>query len=70
VDSLKTIEQLKQDAQGTALQYVDEVFNKVVCRNAYESEFHQAVKEIFDSLIPDFAKHPKNTSSTIFLKES
>jgi glutamate dehydrogenase (NADP+) len=59
VDSLKTIEQLKHDAQGTALQYVDEVFNKVVCRNAYESEFHQAVKEIFDSLIPVFAKHPK-----------
>lgn len=56
---MKTIEQLKHDVQGAALQYVDEVFNKVVCRNAYESEFHQAVKEIFDSLIPVFAKHPK-----------
>ncbi|WHY00675.1 NADP-specific glutamate dehydrogenase [Neobacillus sp. DY30] len=62
---MKTIEQLKHDAQGAALQYVDEVFNKVVYRNAYESEFHQAVKEIFDSLIPVFAKHPKYIEQNI-----
>jgi glutamate dehydrogenase (NADP+) len=59
VGNLKTIEQLKHDNQSAALHYVNEVFNKVICRNAYESEFHQAVREIFDSLIPVFKKHPK-----------
>lgn len=62
---MKTIEQIKHDAQGEALQYVDEVFNKVVFRNAYEAEFHQAVREIFDSLIPVFAKHPKYMEQNI-----
>ncbi|MEH7011119.1 NADP-specific glutamate dehydrogenase [Neobacillus niacini] len=62
---MKTIEQLKQDKQGTALHYVDEVFNTVMCRNSFESEFHQAVKEIFDSLIPVFTKHPKYMEHSI-----
>ncbi|PAE43650.1 NADP-specific glutamate dehydrogenase [Bacillus sp. 7884-1] len=62
---MKTIEQLKQDNQSTALQYVDEVFNTVMCRNPYESEFQQAVKEIFDSLIPVFTKHPKYMEQSI-----
>jgi glutamate dehydrogenase (NADP+) len=65
VGNLKTIEQLKQDNQSTALQYVDEVFNTVMCRNPYESEFQQAVKEIFDSLIPVFTKHPKYMEQSI-----
>ena len=65
MDNVKTIEQLKQDNQSTALQYVDEVFNKVMCRNPYESEFQQAVKEIFDSLIPVFTKHPKYMEQSI-----
>ncbi len=42
-----------------AKEYVDAVYQKVTERNAGENEFHQAVKEIFDSLIPVFAKHPK-----------
>jgi glutamate dehydrogenase (NADP+) len=65
VGNLKTIEQLKQDNQSTALHYVDEVFNTVMCRNPYESEFQQAVKEIFDSLIPVFTKHPKYMEQSI-----
>jgi glutamate dehydrogenase (NADP+) len=65
VGNLKTIEQLKHDNQSAALQYVDEVFNTVMCRNPYESEFQQAVKEIFDSLIPVFAKHPKYIEHSI-----
>lgn len=65
MDNVKTIEQLKQDNQSTALQYVDEVFNSVMCRNPYESEFQQAVKEIFDSLIPVFTKHPKYMEQSI-----
>jgi glutamate dehydrogenase (NADP+) len=43
----------------SAKDYVDEVYAKVLERNPGESEFHQAVKEIFDSLVPVFAKHPK-----------
>ncbi|MFP7298495.1 NADP-specific glutamate dehydrogenase [Neobacillus niacini] len=62
---MKTIEQLKQDNQSTALQYVDEVFTTVMNRNPYESEFQQAVKEIFDSLIPVFTKHPKYMKQSI-----
>lgn len=42
-----------------ATQYVQEVYEMVVKRNPYESEFHQAVKEILESLTPVFAKQPK-----------
>ncbi|MEH7248378.1 NADP-specific glutamate dehydrogenase [Neobacillus niacini] len=62
---MKTIEQIKQDNHSEALQYVNEVFNTVMCRNPYESEFQQAVKEIFDSLIPVFEKHPKYMEQSI-----
>ena len=33
--------------------------NKLKRRNPNEPEFHQAVKEIFESLIPVFDKHPQ-----------
>jgi len=39
-------------------QYVQQVFEAVKKRNPNESEFHQAVKEILDSLAPVFDKHP------------
>lgn len=42
-----------------AKQYVDDVYEIVKKRNPGESEFHQAVQEIFESLTPVFAKHPK-----------
>ncbi|WP_256757995.1 NADP-specific glutamate dehydrogenase [Cohnella sp. WQ 127256] len=46
--------------QSTAAkQYVQTVYEAVIKRNPHESEFHQAVKEILDSLTPVFAKHPK-----------
>ncbi|KIL49340.1 NADP-specific glutamate dehydrogenase [Jeotgalibacillus soli] len=54
-----TTVQIQQDAMQTAKDYVSEVFEAVKKRNPNESEFHQAVKEIFDSLVPVFAKHPK-----------
>jgi glutamate dehydrogenase (NADP+) len=44
------------ETQGT--QYVQQVFETVKKRNPNESEFHQAVKEILDSLAPVFDKHP------------
>ncbi|WP_404316526.1 NADP-specific glutamate dehydrogenase [Bacillus lumedeiriae] len=42
-----------------AKDYVNGVYNAVQRRNPSEDEFHQAVKEIFDSLVPVFAKYPK-----------
>ena len=32
------------------MSYVDEVINQVVEQNPTESEFHQAVKEVLDSI--------------------
>lgn len=40
-------------------EYVDRVFAKVKATNAHETEFLQAVEEVFDSLIPVFDKYPK-----------
>ncbi|MBO5228443.1 MAG: NADP-specific glutamate dehydrogenase, partial [Lachnospiraceae bacterium] len=32
------------------MSYVDEIYEKVVAKNPSETEFHQAVKEVLDSL--------------------
>ena len=56
---MHTLENIRHTGSETAKNYVNEVFETVKGRNAYESEFHQAVKEIFDSLVPVFAKNPK-----------
>ncbi|MFJ5717111.1 NADP-specific glutamate dehydrogenase [Neobacillus sp. NPDC093127] len=56
---MQTIEDVKQSGTQAARDYVNDVFETVKNRNAFESEFQQAVKEIFDSLVPVFAKHPK-----------
>ncbi|MBP1962639.1 NADP-specific glutamate dehydrogenase [Paenibacillus aceris] len=47
------------DNDTVAREYVHGVYETVVKRNPYENEFHQAVKEILESLIPVLAKHPK-----------
>jgi glutamate dehydrogenase (NADP+) len=52
---LEKVLDLKLEA---AKGYVDDVFNMVQLRNPNENELHQAVKEVFDSLIPVLAKHP------------
>lgn len=39
--------------------YVNEIFETVKKRNSGESEFHQAVKEVLDSLVPVLEKHPE-----------
>ena len=39
--------------------YVDRVYEHVVEKNPSQPEFHQAVKEVFDSLKPVFEKEPK-----------
>ncbi|MEF9935446.1 MAG: NADP-specific glutamate dehydrogenase [Clostridium sp.] len=42
-----------------AREHINEVFEKVVKRNPNELEFHQAVKEVLDSLIPVLEKNPE-----------
>lgn len=48
-----------------AEQYVETVYETVKRRNPGEPEFHQAVKEIFDSLIPVFVKEPRYMKEAI-----
>lgn len=43
----------------TSRTYIDSVFAQVVARNANEPEFQNAVKEVFESLVPYFEKHPE-----------
>ncbi len=42
-----------------AQQYCDELYAKVVARNANEPEFHQTVKEVLNSLVPVLEKRPE-----------
>lgn len=42
-----------------ARQYVNYVYEEVTKRNANEPEFHQAVKEVLNSLVPVLEKHPE-----------
>ncbi|HWR39902.1 MAG TPA: NADP-specific glutamate dehydrogenase [Patescibacteria group bacterium] len=42
-----------------AKQYCNELYQRVVERNANEPEFHQAVKEVLESLVPVLEKHPE-----------
>ncbi|MED1441893.1 NADP-specific glutamate dehydrogenase [Aeribacillus composti] len=49
---------MKQSELENAKQYVNDVFQSVQEKNPNEPEFLQAVKEIFDSLVPVFAQHP------------
>ncbi|MBN6187248.1 NADP-specific glutamate dehydrogenase [Aneurinibacillus sp. BA2021] len=62
---MATLQEIKKDELQIARAYVDEVYETVKKRNPNESEFHQAVKEIFDSLVPVFAKHPAYMDSGI-----
>ena len=41
------------------------VFEEVVKRNLAETEFHQAVREVFESLGPVVAKHPEYAESSV-----
>jgi glutamate dehydrogenase (NADP+) len=56
---LKVVNAISEQNHNAAKQYVQSVYESVIKRNPHESEFHQAVKEIVDSLVPVFAKHPK-----------
>ncbi|MFC5711930.1 NADP-specific glutamate dehydrogenase [Thalassorhabdus alkalitolerans] len=55
---MTTFQAVKQDELEITKQYVDDVFEIMRRRNPNEQEFHQAVKEIFDSLVPFLAENP------------
>ena len=42
-----------------------DVYDEVLTRNPGETEFHQAVREVLDSLGPVVAKHPEYTDSAV-----
>src|SRR4030042_4712603 len=44
---------------------IQAVYEQVLARNAGEVEFHQAVKEVLDSLRPVLKKHPEYVESAI-----
>ncbi|MFE1627398.1 NADP-specific glutamate dehydrogenase [Brevibacillus reuszeri] len=56
---MATVQEIDQDRLQTAKDYVHDVYEAVRKRNPGEYEFHQAIKEIFDSLVPVFVKQPK-----------
>ncbi|REB06452.1 NADP-specific glutamate dehydrogenase [Sporosarcina sp. BI001-red] len=53
------------DVQKRSNDYVHQVYEQVKRRNANETEFLQATREIFDSLRPVFAQHPEYITSGI-----
>lgn len=62
---MKTLEKVQHSHTENAIKYVQEVYETVKVRNANESEFHQAVKEVFDSLVPVLVKNPQYIKQAI-----
>ena len=48
------------------MSYTEEVYERVVAQNPGEPEFHQAVKEVLDSLKVVIDKMKKNTAACPF----
>ncbi len=44
---------------GRTMSSIDALYDKVVLKNPGEKEFHQAVKEVLESLAPAMEKHPE-----------
>ena len=51
------------------MSYVDEVLEKVVAKNPAEPEFHQAVKEVLESLRVVVEANEEKFRKTLFLKD-
>lgn len=45
--------------------YLKNLYEEVVRRNANEPEFHQAVREVLESLEPVVEKHPEYVTSGV-----
>jgi len=46
-------------------EYTEQIYDQVVRRNRGEIEFHQAVREVLDSLEPILSKHPEYVKSKL-----
>lgn len=55
---MKVLEEMKNPENYNVQEYVERLFETVKKRNPHEDEFHQAVKEVLDSLIPVLVKNP------------
>ncbi|WP_299089969.1 NADP-specific glutamate dehydrogenase [uncultured Metabacillus sp.] len=62
---MKTIEHAEKTFVNNVQNYVSQVYEKVKKRNPNEPEFLQAVKEVFDSLVPVLAKNPQYIKQAI-----
>lgn len=51
-----------------AQQYINEVFDQLVKRNAHQPEFLQATEEIFSTIVPVFAQHPEYIEQNILAR--
>ncbi len=49
----------------SARSRLESIFATVVRRNPGEEEFHQAVREVFDSIVPVLSKHPEYADAKI-----
>ena len=56
---MSIVQEVEQANTGIAHDYIDQLFETVQKRNPGETEFHQAVKEVFLSLIPVLSQNPK-----------
>lgn len=56
---MSIVQEVEQANTKAAHGYIDQLFETVQKRNPGEVEFHQAVKEVFLSLIPVLAQQPK-----------
>jgi glutamate dehydrogenase (NADP+) len=54
-----TKEMKMTDKKDKVQKYMNEVYEKVIERNPHETEFHQSVQDVFQSLIPILAKKPE-----------
>ncbi len=44
---------------------ISEIYDQIIRRNPGEAEFHQAVREVFDTLQPVMERHPEYTSEAV-----
>lgn len=52
-------------ATASAEEYVQRVYSEVTRRDPLEQEFHQAVKEILECLVPVLARHPQYQANAV-----
>lgn len=64
LDQVSTISSTTS-ATASAEEYVQRVYSEVTRRDPLEQEFHQAVKEILECLVPVLARHPQYQANAV-----